>query len=345
MKTLRIWQLLLAVAVPALAAPLAAQTLTATSQPTTANAPEPSTANIIGTVTDVNNGTIPGATVALVGPVPDDRHTVVANDQGYFEFHDLKPGVPYRATVRADGFTSWTSPAIILNPGQYEILTGAKLRIEEARTTITVQYSTEEIATEQIKVEEQQRVFGIFPNFYTVYDPNPVPLTTKLKFRLALKTASDPVTAIGVVALAGMNQAGDTPNYPQGWKGFGQRVGAASADGFSNIMIGGAILPSLLHQDPRYYYQGTGTKKSRSLHALSSPFICKGDNGKWQPNYSSLGGDLASATLSNAYYPSSNRGVGLTFENVLISTGGRMASALVKEFILRRFTPSAREQK
>ena len=39
-------------------------------------------------------------------------------------------------------------------------------------------------------------------------------------------------------------------------------------------MIGGAILPSLLHQDPRYFYQGSGTKKSRALHALrtySSP--------------------------------------------------------------------------
>ncbi len=344
MKTIRIWQLPLAVAALALAAPLAAQNFT-TPEPTTASAPELHAANMIGTVTDVNDDTIPDAAVALVGPVPGDRRTVVANDHGFFEFHDLKPGVPYHVTVSAKGFASWTSPAVVLKPDQYEILTGAKLRIEEALTTITVQYSTEEIATEQVKVEEQQRVFGIFPNFYTVYDPNPVPLTTKLKFRLALKTASDPVTAIGVVAFAGMNQAGDTPNYPQGWKGFGQRVGAASADGFANIMIGGAILPSLLHQDPRYYYQGTGTKKSRTFHALSSPFVCKGDNGAWQPNYSSLGGDLASATLSNAYYPSTNRGVGLTFENVLISTGGRMASALVKEFILRRFTPSAREPK
>jgi len=293
----------------------------------------------------VNNGTIPEAKVALVGPVPEDRRTVVANDKGFFEFHDLKPGVPYRVTVSADGFASWTSPAIILKPDQYEILTGAKLRIEEARTTITVQYSTEEIATEQVKVEEQQRVFGIIPSFYTVYDPNPVPLTTKLKFRLALKTASDPVTAVGIVMLSAMNQAADTPNYSQGWGGFGQRVGSAAADGFANIMIGGAILPSLLHQDPRYYYQGTGTQKSRAIHALSSPFVCKGDNGAWQPNYSSIGGDLASAALSNAYYPSSNRGAGLTFENVLISTGERMVSALVKEFVLRKLTPTAREPK
>jgi hypothetical protein len=82
-------------------------------------------------------------------------------------------------------------------------------------------------------------------------------------------------------------------------------------------MIGGAILPSLLHQDPRYFYQGTGTKKSRALHALSNSFVCKGDNGRRQPNYSSIGGDLASAAISNAYYPASNRGVGLHLREFL----------------------------
>ena len=82
------------------------------------------------------------------------------------------------------------------------------------------------------------------------------------------------------------------------------------------------MLPSLLHQDPRYFYQGTGTKKSRILHAISNPFICKGDNGRWQPNYSSVGGDLASGAISNLYYPASNRGVGLVFGNALITTGG-----------------------
>src|SRR4029077_4109743 len=120
--------------------------------------------------------------------------------------------------------------------------------------------------------------------------------------------------------------------------------GAAAADGFSDIMLGGAILPSLLHQDPRYYYQGTGTNKSRTLHALSSPFICRGDNGNLQANYSSLGGDLASAALSNLYYPASNRGAGLVFENVLLSTSERMLSSLVQEFILHKFTPKAHAQ-
>ena len=109
-------------------------------------------------------------------------------------------------------------------------------------------------------------------------------------------------------------------------------------------MIGGAILPSLLHQDPRYYYQGTGNNKSRALHALSSPFVCKGDNGRWQPNYSSMGGDLGSAALSNIYYPASNRGAGLVFQNFVLSTGERMMSSLMQEFVLHRLTPKAKNK-
>jgi hypothetical protein len=107
-------------------------------------------------------------------------------------------------------------------------------------------------------------------------------------------------------------------------------------------MLGGAILPSLLHQDPRYYYKGTGTNKSRALHALASPFVCRGDNGRLQPNYSSIGGDLGSSALSNLYYPSSNRGAGLVFQNFFISTGERMFSGLVQEFVLGKITARQR---
>jgi hypothetical protein len=107
-------------------------------------------------------------------------------------------------------------------------------------------------------------------------------------------------------------------------------------------MIGGAILPSLLHQDPRYYYQGTGTTKSRVFHAISYPFICRGDNGKLQPNYSSVGGDLGSAALSNLYYPPSDRGANLVFQNFAITTGERMLSTLVQEFVLNRLTQRQR---
>jgi hypothetical protein len=128
-----------------------------------------------------------------------------------------------------------------------------------------------------------------------------------------------------------------------GAKGYGQRFGAEAADGLSDILIGGAILPSILHQDPRYFYQGTGTTRSRVGHALASPFICRGDNGRWQPNYSSVGGDLASSALLNTYYPQSNRGVGIVFGQFAVNTAEREMSALAQEFLLLKLTPHARK--
>lgn len=307
------------------------------------SAPEPQAGSVIGTVTDVQGGTIPGATIALDGPTPADHHTATANDNGFFALKDIHPAVPHHITIGANGFATWTSPnTIILKPGQELDLTDIKLNISVVQTTVTAALP-EQIALEQVQVEEKQRVLGVIPNFYVVYDKNPVPLTTKLKYRLAFKAATDVVSIAGAAFLAGINQASDRPDYVQGAKGYGQRFGAAYADGVTDIMIGGAILPSLLHQDPRYFYQGTGTTKSRMLHAISAPFICKGDNGRWQFNYSSIGGDLASGALSNLYYPESNRGPGLVFQTALTTTGGRIVNAIAQEFIIRKLTPSAKK--
>ena len=310
------------------------------------DAPKPQPGIIVGTVTDVNNDSVPGATVALAGSALKDPRTVVSNDNGSFQFNDVEPGT-YQVIVSAQGFANWTSPAIMLKPGQYAILPVSKLRIAEALTTITVASpaaSLDEIAAEQVRVEEQQRIFGFIPNFYVTYDRNVVPLTPKLKFKLATKALFDPVTVIGVAGFAAINQAADNPNYGQGAKGYAERFGAGYADGAIDIMVGGAILPSLLHQDPRYFYQGTGTTKSRVLHAVSSPFITRGDNGQRQPNYSTLGGDLTTAALANAYYPASNRGVGLFLGNLFIATGQRALANVAQEFILRRITKTKNQQ-
>jgi len=293
--------------------------------------------HITGTVTDINGDAVSGATVVLEGSGLKDPLRLLSDENGFFDFKPIGPGA-YRVSVTAQEFAGWTSPEIVLNPGQYIILSDCKLRVAEVNTTVNVAYKPEEIAVEQVQAEETQRVFGVIPNFYVVYDANPAPLTTRLKFHLAMKTSTDVVTVLGIGALAGINQAGDTPNYVQGAKGYGERVGAVAADGFSDIMIGGAILPSLLHQDPRYYYKGTGTNRSRVLHAISSPFICRGDSGKLQPNFSSLGGDLGSGALSNLYYPPSNRGTALVFQNFFMTTGERMLSSLVQEFVLGRIT-------
>lgn len=301
------------------------------------SAPEPQASSVSGVVTDLDGGAIPSATIVIDGSTPGEHYTGTSDQTGAFLIEGLHPAVPYHVKVSANGFAPWTSPAETLQPGQELELKGIQLRISAVETTVTA-ISPEQMATIQVHEEEKQRILGVIPNFYVAYSNNSQPLTAKLKFQLALRASTDVVSIAGAAVLAGIDQAADTPDYQQGVKGYGQRFGASYADGFSDILIGGAILPAILHQDPRYFYQGTGTKKSRLLHALSAPFICKGDNGNWQFNYSSIGGDLASSALSNLYYPDSNRGPGLIFGNAAIITGGRIANALAQEFVLRKLT-------
>jgi hypothetical protein len=255
-----------------------------------------------------------------------------------FEFHDVAPHITYQLRITAQGFSDWTSSPIILNPDQFKIVTDIQLRIATERSTVDVHYDPLEVATEQLKAEEKQRVFGVIPNFYVSYESDPAPLTTGMKFKLAVKVSTDPVTAAGTFLVAGAKQAGNTPDYGQGWGAFGKRFGAVAADGFADIMIGGAILPSLLHQDPRYFYQGTGRTGSRIRHAMFSPFVARADNGESQPNYSSLGGVLASSGLANLYYPRSDRGAGLVFGNFAIGIAERIGANVAQEFLLGKFT-------
>ena len=121
-----------------------------------------------------------------------------------------------------------------------------------------------------------------------------------------------------------------------------KRYGAVFASSVTGTFIGSAILPSLLKQDPRYFYKGTGSTRSRILYALANSVICKGDDGRWEPNYSSILGSLAAGGISNLYYPAKNRdGLELTFENTLINIGATAASNLLQEFVIRKLTPKA----
>ena len=306
-------------------------------------APTPQAAHIAGTVTDTNGDIIPGATVTLQGP-SQDAQTAVASETGSFQFDNVAPGTPYQVSISAKGFADWKSADVVLSPGQFDLLNDIKLRILGETTSVTVVASREELAAQQVKIAEQQRVLGFIPNFYVSYDNDAAPLTAKLKFQLALKVSVDPVTIAGTSFLAAMNQATHYPDYQEGWKGYGQRFGAVYANDLTDIMVGGAMLPSILHQDPRYFYQGTGTTKSRFLHALSSPVICKGDNGRWQPNYSSLGGYLASGAVANAYYPETNRGARLVLNTFAIDFSANIANGLLQEFVLRKLTPSVKNR-
>lgn len=294
-------------------------------------------ASISGTVTDVEHAAIASASVTLSGPDASDHAATSTDTQGSFLFQNLRPAIPYRITIAAPGFAPWTSPALTLQTGEQRILSDIVLKIAVVQTTVTA-VTLDQLATSQVHQQEKQRVLGVFPNFYVTYSPHPAPLTTKLKFQLALRSLIDPVNILGIAAFAGFNQAADTPDFPQNIQGYAQRFGAGYADGVTDIMIGGAILPSLLHQDPRYFYQGTGTVKSRLLHAIAFSVLSKGDDGHWQPNYSSIGGDLASGALSTLYYPPSNRGASLVFTNALLGAAGRAADDFAQEFVFKKFT-------
>ncbi|WP_236657210.1 hypothetical protein [Acidisarcina polymorpha] len=195
------------------------------------------------------------------------------------------------------------------------------------------------MATEQVEAAEQQRLFGVLPNFYSSYVWDAAPLTTKLKFNLALRSATDPVTILSSGFLAGVQQAGNTfPGYGQESGGYLQRFGAAYGDDVISRMLGSAILPSMLRQDPRYFYKGSGTKRSRILYAIAATVVCKGDNGHWQPNYSYLGGSLAAGGIANLYHPGGDRGTSLTFRNFTIDTGGHALNNLMREFVFKKLT-------
>jgi hypothetical protein len=303
--------------------------------------PEPPLSGTIrGTVVDRTGTVVSGAHVRLTPEVPSRAREVLTGDEGQFSFADLPPGA-FQLTITAEGFATQASSGT-LRSGQSYVVPQITLAVATAITEVRVELSPIELAQEQLKDQEKQRVFGFIPNFYVSYVPNAAPLTSKQKFQLAWKSTVDPVTFGLTGAVAGIEQAQDRfSGYGQGAQGYAKRYGATYADLVTNTFIGGAILPSLLKQDPRYFYKGTGSKRSRSLYAIANSVICKGDNGHWQANYSAILGSLAAGGISNLYYPASDRnGVALTFENALIGIGASAATNLLQEFVIRRLTPN-----
>jgi hypothetical protein len=298
---------------------------------------------INGIVADQTGALVAGARVALTRDDPSQRQEVITRPDGQFSFTHLAPGA-FQITVTATGFAPKTSSGT-LRPGEFATVPQFTLAVAENVTDVVVRVSQVEIAAEQMKVQEQQRVLAAIPNFYVTYDPKAVPLNSKQKFTLAWKTIIDPFTFVVVAGTAGVQQAQDHfKEYGQGAQGYGKRFGAVYADTVTSTLIGNAIFPSLLKQDPRYFYKGTGSKTSRAGYALSMAVVCKGDNGRWQPNYSGILGSIAAGGISNLYYPSNDReGAGLTFENAGIGIGTTALTNLLQEFLIRKLTPKARE--
>jgi hypothetical protein len=301
--------------------------------------PDPqSSGTIVGVVEDANGADIPDATVTLENTSSGTDRTITTDASGSFKFDAVEPG-RFSLVITSKGFESWTGTDLSLQTGQIYEVPAVELKIAAAVTSVQVTYTQHELAEDQMHLEEKQRVLGIFPNFYASYIWNAAPLSTGQKFRLALRTSIDPVSIAIPAIIAGTEQSEDTFNgYGQGAQGFAKRFGASYADSVSSAFFAGAILPSLLHQDPRYFYKGTGSIMSRAFYAISTVVICKGDNGRWEPNYSNVFGNLASASLSNAYYPANNRGVRLTIDNWLVGTGSGAIGALFQEFLVKKIS-------
>jgi hypothetical protein len=320
-----------------------AQTLLQAPAPGSENAGQfpsapPSPGVIIGTVVDSSGAVVPGAAVKLTEDSSLQKVATSGND-GQFTFSDIPPG-SFQITVTSAGFAAQTLSSV-LHPGEIETLPQIALAVANDFTEVNVGVSQTEVAEEEVKIEEKQRVLGAIPNFYVTYIPDAVPLSSKQKFQLAWKTVIDPFTLVFVGGAAGVEQAQNHfSGYGQGAQGYGKRFGAGYADTVSGTFIGAAILPSLLKQDPRYFYKGTGSKTSRFMYAVANSFICKGDNGHWQPNYSNVLGSLAAGGLSNLYYPANDRdGAELTFENAALGIGATAVANILQEFVIRKLTP------
>ena len=301
---------------------------------------EQAAGGISGAVVDQSGAVVARAVVTVIREDQSLDQQVTGAD-GQFSFANVAPG-PFQLAVTAAGLAPQTISGV-LQPGENYVASQIALRVAGTFTAVRVEPPPVEIAETQIKNQEKQRVLAVVPNFYVSYLPDAVPLTPKQKFELAWRTVIDPMTLGISGVVAGVQQAENQfSGYGQGAQGYGKRFGAAYGDIVTGTFIGSAILPSILKQDPRYFYKGAGSKRSRLLYAIANSVICKGDNHQWQPNYSNIAGSLAAGGISNFYYPkdAQNR-VGLVFENTAIKIGETAVLDVFQEFLIRKLTPKA----
>jgi hypothetical protein len=202
-----------------------------------------------------------------------------------------------------------------------------------AAGTSTPEENDRKKAQEQLDKQLHQRVFGVMATFNTTNNRDALPLSTKQKYVLFFRSASDPwpfvLTAVG----AGIDQAENSfPEYGQGVEGYAKRWGAGYTDYFTGNLLGNAVLSSLLKEDPRYFQKGTGSFATRALWAAGGSVWCKRDNGTWGPNYANVMGNLMGAAISNLYYPASDRTVGGTLGRGFTVTAQAIIGSEVIEF-------------
>jgi len=294
--------------------------------------------SITGTVVDTNRDVVLGARVSLAGSASSALRTVESGSNGQFSFTELPPDV-YTITVTAPGMKAFSSPQLPLRAGQSQIVSPITLSVFGGSTSVTVSGNKEELSKQQVQIAVQQRIGRVIPNFYSTYDWNAPPMLAKQKLQLGIRAVIDPVSFLTVAGVAGIEQYRNTfPSYGGGIEGYGKRYGAALANHVSGTMLGHAVYPAIFHQDPRYFYRGKGSIRSRALYAISAAVIARGDDGQWKPNYSRVLGHFSAAAISNLYYPASDRGISLVLINGLAATGATAGGNLIREFLLKRIT-------
>jgi hypothetical protein len=307
-----------------------------TVQTPVSEAAPPANASITGTVRDADGVAVPGALVTLAGPNNVVDREATADSRGTFVFSELVAGV-YRLKISEVGLDRPITAEVVLGAGEKRELPIVGTRI--LTTTVHVVASVDEVAQSQVAAQETQRVLGFVPNYYSSYIWDAAPMTPKLKFKLGLRATTDPVSFLAAAGLAGVEQKHHTfPGYGQGSEGYAKRFGAAYADAFIGKMVSRAILPTVLHQDPRYFYRGSGSIGSRIFYALRAAVVTRADNGRMQPNYSQVLGNFVASGISNLYRAPGDRTASLTFRNGLIMTASGAVENLLREFFSRKLT-------
>ncbi len=211
-----------------------------------------------------------------------------------------------------------------------------------AAVLITCVAAAQEPSADQTtQPEESKRVFWIVPNYRTA--PSIVdfrPITAGEKFKVASEDAFDRGTFVLAALFAGEAQlTNDNKSFGQGAAGYGQYLGAAYADLAIGDYMTEAVFPALLHQDPRYFRKGDGSKWSRLRYAAGQIFLTHTDSARTQFNYSEIVGNSVAVAISNAYYRD-NRTAGDAASKLGMQLGVDMASNILKEFwpdLQRRF--------
>lgn len=299
---------------------------------------------IQGNVTDSSGTPIYGALVA-VEDATGARHTTVTDAEGAFRISSLAHG-DYAVKVSASSFSDWTQADVPASAPAESKPLRAVLDVAPHVTSITVGLAPDEVAAAELSQEVKQRALGIIPNYYVTYSDHPAPLSPKQKFELGRKLLFDPATIAAVGITASIQQAKNSYyQWGQGTKGFAKRFGAAYGTAAQNLLITSVVASSVLHQDPRYFYSGRGTVPRRAWYAIESAFRAKGDNGTWQPPYAGLIGSIASAEISQAYYPGERTQYSLLGRTLMFRYTGQVALNLAQEFLLKRLTSHVPEDR